>query len=84
MPAEVTPLSSKATSCFTWSVEQMLEDALAEIRSGKLTPKGAVITFAIEEAGRIRVHSWRAQLSWTEEFTYLHIARESAVDGRRG
>ncbi len=81
--ANVTPISAKAQSCFSWSVEQMLEAALAEIRAGTLAPQSAILVWAVPNdtpKGTFQIRCWRAQLGWAEEYAYLGIAQEHAIN----
>lgn len=81
MPASVTPIATKAMSCFAWSVEQMLEAMLQDIREGKVRPNAAVIVFTEENPDRTYdIRTWRAQMTWPEEYAYLGIAQEKAVN----
>ncbi len=82
---KVTSIATKSASCHAWSVEQMLEAMLEDIRDGKLAPTAATIIYTVENPqGGHSVHSWRAQMSWTEELAYLHIAQDQTIRHARG
>jgi hypothetical protein len=78
---KVLQFADKADTCFAWTVEQMLEEALRQIRAGEITPASAVIVFLDKPPGTTAVdaYSWRAQLTWQEEYTYLAIAQASCL-----
>lgn len=79
-PSKVARFTLKAKSCFSWTVEQMIEEFLRDLREGKVNPQGAVIVFTeADPAGGITVRTWRAQLGWCEEHTFLRIACDDAI-----
>ena len=86
MVDKVTLISKKASNCFAWSPEQMLEEFLKAIRSGEEMPKGMIITYSVEDpkTKRINVYTWRAQLNWTEEYAFLHIAQNKCLEHQQG
>lgn len=83
-PQKVTPLSAKSPSCFSWTPRQMLLEFVAAIDRGEELPKGMVIVYSVENADQsISVHSWRAQLNWTEEYTFLEVSQQKCIDEKR-
>ena len=82
---KIVPIASKSTSCHSWSVEQMLEEMLRDIRAGKVMPAAAVLVYTVENPrGGHSVHSWRAQMGWTEELAYLEVAKDQTMRHARG
>lgn len=84
VPAKVTQFASKSDSCFAWTPRQMLEQMIEAIDQGLESPSGMVVVFTEEQPDkRVRVRSWRSQLEWTEEYTYLQIAQQNCIDQKR-
>lgn len=80
----VFPLHRKSQSCFAWTPRQMLEDFIRAIDAGEECPRTMVIVYTEQHAdGSSSVHSWRAQLGWCEEYTYLEVAQQKCLDQQR-
>lgn len=76
--------SRERASCFAWTPLQMLEEFARAIRAGEEAPKGMVIVYTeVQPDGRTKVYSWRAQVGWAEEYTYLEVAQQDCIDGQR-
>lgn len=83
-PAVIPMHSREKASCFSWTPLQMLEEFARAIRAGEEVPGGMLIVYTEKHAdGSVSVHSWRAQLGWCEEYTYLEVAQQKCLDGQR-
>jgi hypothetical protein len=81
----VVPFASKATSAHAWSVVQMLEELLADVKAGRVPMESAIVVYTVPTGhGDIQVHSWRAQVGWAEEYAYLGIAQAQCLRLARG
>ena len=84
MTAVIKSFAEKSGSCFAWTETQMLEELLAELKAGKIKPKGMVVVFAEENPDNsARVRSWRAQLGWASEYVYLDVAKNDSLEGSK-
>lgn len=83
-PASVTPITSKSNNCFAWTPRQMLQEFIDAIDRGEEAPKGMVIVYSEELPDKgVHVHSWRSQVSWCEEYTFLEVAQQKCIDDKR-
>jgi hypothetical protein len=68
-----------------WSPEQLLEEFLADIRAGKITPTNLMVFWMNEEGGgQLRPCRWIANVSRSDEIAYFTLGIHKAVDDWRG
>jgi hypothetical protein len=81
---KVVAISDKSTSCFSWTPRQMLQAFINAIDAGEEVPAGMVVIYTeVKPDKSTSVHSWRAQVSWVEEYTYLEVAQQKCLDTQR-
>ena len=79
---DVKSFAEQSPSNYAWTVEQMLEQALADIRAGKLNPTKAMLCF-FEENTKDRstsIDNWRARIDRDEEIALLALLQHNAID----
>lgn len=85
MSVDSKSFAERRGTSHAWTTLQMLEAMVEEIKSGKIEPIGAILVVAYEtENKRTSFHTWRAGLSWEEEYAYLGIAKDDCLDYARG
>ncbi len=80
--ADIKSFAAQASSNYAWTVEQMLEQALADVRAGTLHPTKALIAFFEEDPKdkSTSVDCWRARLDRAEEIALLALVQHNALD----
>lgn len=74
--SKVTPMYDRSDNPRTWTVEQMLEESLAEVRAGTLKPDTAIILFHTKSSGLDYKNvgmSMEEVLSVLQQVQYLHM-----------
>ena len=84
--ADIRSFASQSPSNYAWTVEQMLEQALADIRAGTLNPTKAMITFFEEDpkTKSTSIDSWRARIDRDEEIALLALLQHNAIERWKG
>ena len=82
-PRNVIPFASKSPSNYAWTPIQLLEQLLEDVKAGLVKPASVLAILVVEnDQGGFALESWRSQMDWTEEFTYLEIARQQVLRNR--
>lgn len=82
-PRNVVPFASKSPSNYAWTPLQLLEQLLEDVKAGTVKPSAILTVLVVEnDQGGFALESWRSQMDWTEEFTYLEIARQQVLRNR--
>jgi hypothetical protein len=68
-------LADKSGDARHWSVEQMLEDTLADVRSGKINAAKALVLFLDDTDNRYSIQIRNAGLRNSEKLALLDIAK---------
>ncbi len=71
--AEISKLALHSGSNLSWTVEQMLEDALADIRSGSRTANKALVIFLDDENRKYNIGFTMAQLSASQAIALMRV-----------
>ena len=78
-PAPVPPPAAPE-----WSPLGLLEEFIAEIKSGKIVPTSLLVSFMVREPnGNVRPHSWRANVSHAEAIAYAQLEIQKAIEDWR-
>lgn len=77
----VVSLAERMDDSTMWTASDALRDALAEIESGKINPKGLAIHFYEETAdGSLVAHWCAADLTYEKHLALLEIAKHRVID----
>ena len=68
-PSNVVSLAGAVNDAAFWTVEEMLLDALEDVRSGKRSQKKALLLLLDDENGRFNISFSNAQMKPTEMIT---------------
>lgn len=78
---KIVPISSKATSCKTWSAEQCLTELLEAVKTGKEKPVNMLVMWFEEtENGNKRPRRWFVNCEKYEEIAMLVLAQQLALE----
>ena len=83
--SNVLEFSEKATTCYAWTVEQMLDAALEDIRTGKIKPSKAMFIFFETTPNNDLIEGmWRAQIDRAEEIALMELVKQKSINRWRG
>ena len=84
MSDHIVPIARRSNNGDAWTPAQLLDELRAAIECGEIDPLSMIVVFTEPRGdGRIGIRSWRANMSWTEEFTYLGLAQHDCLDADR-
>lgn len=67
-----------------WSPVELLEAFLESIRAGTVTPANLMVFFCEREPdGRLRPHTWSANISTTEAIAFCELEKQRAIEDWR-
>ena len=75
----VTHLSHRCSDGTRWTVEQMLEDALSEVKEHRRTPTKAMVIFLDEESSNYDVGFSQSGLSMSQAISLIEVAKQSLL-----
>ena len=76
---KITHLSHRCSDGTKWTVEQMLEDALSDLREHRRAPTKAIVIFLDDESLKYDVGFSQAGLSLSQAISLIEVAKSSLL-----